>query len=136
MADVLTCGVHHVGLTVQDLDEAVMFFCEALGWTELGRNTTYPAAFVSDGSITLTLWRVADPDNAVAFDRRSNIGLHHLALAVENEADLTRTYDRVRVLPGVAVEFPPGPMRAGSATTHFICAMPGGPRIEFATRSS
>jgi catechol 2,3-dioxygenase-like lactoylglutathione lyase family enzyme len=132
----LTRGVHHVGLAVADLDAVERFFVEGLGWDVVGRRPDYPAAFVSDGSLTLTLWRVADPENAVAFDRRANIGLHHLALAVEDEAALVTVYERVRRYPGVEIEFPPEPNRPGSATLHFICAMPGGIRIEFATSAT
>jgi catechol 2,3-dioxygenase-like lactoylglutathione lyase family enzyme len=134
LTDSLTRGVHHVGLVVRDLDEAGRFFTDALGFREVGRNDAYPALFVSDGGVTLTLWRLADPDNAVAFDRKTNIGLHHLALAVPDEAKLAVIFERVRDYPGVTVEFAPGPMRPGSPTHHFICAMPGGVRIEFATR--
>jgi catechol 2,3-dioxygenase-like lactoylglutathione lyase family enzyme len=136
LADSLTRGVHHVGLAVRDLDEAANFFSEALGFKEVGRNDAYPALFVSDGSVTLTLWRVTDPANAVAFDRKTNIGLHHLALAVPDEAALAAVYERVRNHRDVTVEFAPEPTRPGAATRHFICAMPGGVRIEFATRPS
>ena len=74
--------------------------------------------------------------NAVAFNRKTNIGLHHLALAVADEAALATVHERVRNHPGVVVEFAPEPVRAGSTTHHFICAIPGGIRIEFATRPS
>src|ERR1700744_1101031 len=97
-------------------------------------NPSYPAVFVSDGSTTLTLWRLADPGNAQAFDRRANVGLHHLALKVGDQADLSTVYERVRTFPDVVIEFPPGPVREGSQMHHFICAMPGGVRLEFATQ--
>jgi catechol 2,3-dioxygenase-like lactoylglutathione lyase family enzyme len=132
----MTSGVHHVGLAVPDIDAACDFFCEALGWTLVGRNDLYPSAFVSDGTVTLTLWRVADPAAAVAFDRRVNIGLHHLALAVSDEAALQVAFERVSQHPGVAIEFPPGPIRPGSDRKHFICAMPGGLRLEFTPKSN
>ena len=44
---------------------------------EPGGAPSYPATFVSDGCTMVTLWRVAHPDEAVSFDRRSNVGLHH-----------------------------------------------------------
>ncbi len=134
MAEALTRGVHHVGLAVRDLDEATSFFCGTLGFKEVARNDAYPTVFVSDGTVTLTLWRVNDPQTAVAFNRKTNIGLHHLALAVADEAALARVYERVRNHRGVVVEFTPEPVRPGSTTHHFICAMPGGIRVEFATR--
>ena len=84
LIDALTHGVHHVGLAVRDLDEATAFFCGTLGFKEVSRNDAYPSVFVSDGVVTLTLWRVVDPLNAVAFNRKTNIGLHHLALAVSD----------------------------------------------------
>ncbi|UPG94545.1 VOC family protein [Luteibacter aegosomatissinici] len=126
-----TCGIHHVGLAVPDLDTAMDFFVDALGWESLGRNDDYPAGFVSDGVITLTLWRVAFPTEATPFDRRKNVGLHHLAIAVSDEAALHAVFARVSNFPGVTIEFPPGPTRPGSARMHFICGMPGGIRLEF-----
>ncbi|MCJ2048947.1 VOC family protein [Methylobacterium sp. J-070] len=129
----LTLGVHHVGLAVPDLDAAERFFVEALGWSVVGGVPDYPAAFVSDGTTMVTLWRVADPGHAVAFDRRGNVGLHHLALKVADLDVLAAAYERVRAHPGVAIEFAPGPMREGSPMHHFICAMPGGVRLEVAT---
>ncbi|WP_281848899.1 VOC family protein [Dyella sp. GSA-30] len=135
MSEALTCGVHHVGLAVPDLDAAMAFFCDTLGWKEVGRNDNYPSGFVTDGSTTLTLWRVADPATAIAFDRRANIGLHHLALAVPDEAALFALFDKVSRHPGVTIEFPPGPVRPGMDRKHFICAMPGGLRLEFTPRT-
>jgi len=135
MTEAITQGVHHVGLAVPDLDAAVAFFTDALGWRLVGRNDGYPSAFVSDGAVMVTLWRVADPDTATRFDRRANVGLHHLALAVADEAALGVAYERVRGHPGVAIEFASGPIREGIAQKHFICAMPGGLRLEFTARA-
>lgn len=133
MTRALTNGVHHVGLSVPDLGAVERFFVDALGWTVVGGVLSYPAVFVSDGTTMVTLWRVADPEGAVPFDRRANVGLHHLALKVADHAALTVVYDRVRCHAGVVIEYPPGPMREGSPMSHFICAMPGGVRLEFAT---
>ncbi len=133
MTGKLTSGVHHVGITVPDLEEAERFFCGALGWDVVGNNPAYPAVFVSDGHTMVTIWRAADPSAALAFDRRGNIGLHHLALGVADEAALETVFDRVRSHPGVTIEFVPAPIREGSKTRHFICTMPGGVRLEFAT---
>ncbi len=133
MSEPLTLGVHHVGLAVPDLAAAERFFVEALGWSAVGGVPSYPATFVSDGQTMVTLWRVADPSAALPFDRRGNVGLHHLALKVGDAAALADVHERVSAHPSTAIEFAPQPMREGSAVRHFICAMPGGVRIEFAT---
>jgi catechol 2,3-dioxygenase-like lactoylglutathione lyase family enzyme len=133
MINALTCGAHHIGLAVPDLDAATRFFCDALGFSVAGERPDYPARFVSDGTTLLTLWQVSDPATATQFDRRANIGLHHLALAVTDDVALETVYARVSGHPGVIVEFAPEPIREGATTRHFICAMPGGIRIEFAT---
>ena len=133
MTTPLTRGAHHVGLSVPDLEAATRFFTDALGFRVAGERPDYPARFVSDGTTLLTLWQVSDPAHATRFDRRANIGLHHLALAVADEAALETVHARVSGHPGVTVEFAPEPIRAGSSIRHFICAMPGGIRIEFAT---
>jgi catechol 2,3-dioxygenase-like lactoylglutathione lyase family enzyme len=133
LTETLTLGVHHVGLAVPDLDAAQRFFVEALGFKVVGGNPLYPAVFVSDGTTMLTLWRVSDPATATPFDRRGNIGLHHLALKVADRAALGTAFDSVRTHPGVVVEFPPGPMREGAALHHCIVAIPGGIRLEIAT---
>jgi len=133
MTGKLTQGVHHIGLTVPDLDQARAFFCGLLGFDEVGGVPAYPSIFVSDGTILLTLWRAADPLTARAFDRRANIGLHHLSLAVADDAALEEAWEKVRAHDEVVIDAPPGPIRPGSATRHFLIFIPGGIRIEFAT---
>jgi catechol 2,3-dioxygenase-like lactoylglutathione lyase family enzyme len=98
----LTQGAHHIGLAVRDLDEAFGFFHNALGFEQVGEVPDYPAIAVSDGTTMLILWRVANPTTANGFDRRTNIGLHHLALRVPDEAALNTVFERVRSHPGTA----------------------------------
>jgi catechol 2,3-dioxygenase-like lactoylglutathione lyase family enzyme len=133
MTQPLTRGVHHVGLALPDIAAARDFFVEALGFRQAGEVPAYPALFVSDGATLITLWQVEDPATATGFDRRRNVGLHHLALGVADAATLDLVHQRIRDWPGVAVEFAPGPMREGSAVRHMIAAIPGGVRVEFAT---
>jgi catechol 2,3-dioxygenase-like lactoylglutathione lyase family enzyme len=133
VTDKLTRGIHHIGLTVPDIDQARAFFCGTLGFDEVGGVPAYPSIFVSDGAILLTLWRAADPPTARAFDRRANIGLHHLSLAVADDAALELAWAKVIAHPGVVIDAAPGPIRPGSATRHFLILIPGGIRIEFAT---
>lgn len=100
----------------------------------MGQVESYPATFVSDGVTTLTLWRVDASSQAIPFNRRTNVGLHHLALAVRDAASLRQVFEHVRAYPGASLKMEPGPMRPGSSLDHFICTMPGGLRIEFTAR--
>ncbi len=120
-----TLGLHHAGLTVPDLRATRAFFEEALAFEVVGEKPDYPAVFLSDGTIMITLWQ-ADA-NARAFDRRGNVGLHHLAFRV---ADLDAVHDRLRARADVTLEFAPEAL-GGGATRHLMCAVPGGIRVEF-----
>jgi catechol 2,3-dioxygenase-like lactoylglutathione lyase family enzyme len=125
----LTFGVDHIGLTVRDLDASRDFFVICLGWRIFGCNEKYPSCYVTDGSCKITLWRVADPSSAVSFDRRKNIGLHHLALKVATRESLDTLFARVRGWPGVVVEFAPELSGTGPKV-HAMVYEPGGNRIE------
>lgn len=126
----LTGGVDHVGLSVKDLGVTMRFFCDCLGFRQIGGRPDYPAVFVSDGSVMLTLWQVRGSADAVAFDRRANVGLHHLALKAPSSGALAALHDRVAAWPGVTIDFPHEPLGAGPKI-HFMAFEPGGIRIEF-----
>lgn len=126
----LTIGFDHVGLSVNDLDASSRFFVECLGWQVVGQNPSYPAIFISDGANRLTLWQVDKSNGFVNFDRRKNVGLHHLALKVADMATLDELYTRVSDWPGVVVEFAPEPVGKGPRV-HCMVREPGGVRIEF-----
>ena len=130
MSNSMTQGVHHVGLTVTDLDASRDFFIELLGWEEVGGNPDYPAVFVSDGTVMVTLWRAAEPARARPFDKNNHVGLHHLALRVADLDTLDRIYRKLISDDNVTIEFPPEPLRHGP-TIHMMCSEPGGIRIEF-----
>jgi catechol 2,3-dioxygenase-like lactoylglutathione lyase family enzyme len=125
-----TRGVHHVGLTVPDLGRTRRFFTDVLRFRPVGEVPDYPAVFLSDGSVMLTLWEVQERDRAIAFDRRRGIGLHHLALAVPDDAALDALHERLAAESDVEVEFAPEPL-GGGPTRHMMCAIPGGVRVEF-----
>ena len=125
-----TVGTDHIGLSVLDLDGTRRFFCDCLGWAVVGERPDYPAVFVADGHVTLTLWQVEVPDNAVKFDRRANVGLHHLALAVATRAELDALHAHVAAWPGVIVDFAPE-LSGKGPKIHFIVREPSGLRIEF-----
>lgn len=125
-----TQGVHHVGLTVTDLDASCRFFTDLLGWERVGADPGYPAVFVSDGSVMVTLWQAKDPATAAPFDKNNHVGLHHLAIRVASLESLDRLYRRLEAAENVDIEFAPEPLRGGPAT-HMMCYEPGGIRIEF-----
>jgi catechol 2,3-dioxygenase-like lactoylglutathione lyase family enzyme len=125
----LTVGVDHIGLTVRNLEQTRLFFCDCLGWHVIGENASYPAVFVSDGQDRVTLWQISDPDNCSPFDRRVNLGLHHLALKVADLPSLHSTFARVAAWPDVVVEFSPELVGNGPRV-HCMINEPGGLRIE------
>lgn len=69
-----TQGVHHVGLTVPELDAAANFFTEALDFQLVAERPANPAKFVSDGTILLTLWQAKPEAPTVEFDRFHHFG--------------------------------------------------------------
>ena len=129
MTTSLTQGAHHIGLTVPNLSETLAFFTGPLGFSQVGEVPDYPAAFVSDGTTMITLWQAEKPATAASFDRKNGIGLHHLALRVENGEVLDELHQRVSKVDGVTIEFAPESLRDGP-TTHMMMAIPGGIRLE------
>lgn len=124
-----TKGIHHLGLTVPNVREAQVFFEEALGFKKVNEKPDYPAVFVSDGTVMLTLWQAEDPANAIPFDRRRGIGLHHLALQVENEAVLRELAVSLATRKDVRIEFSPEPLGT-SHLRHMMLRIPGNIRLE------
>lgn len=124
----ITKGTHHIGLAVSKLEESANFFTSLLGWKEVKRNEEYPAIFVSDGSIMVTLWAVKE-EPSIQFNRKRNIGLHHVAFKVENENDLNNIHKRLTE-NGIRMELAPEQLGQGPAK-HMMCYEPSGIRVEF-----
>ncbi|WP_118182751.1 VOC family protein [Paraburkholderia phosphatilytica] len=128
--DSLTSGIDHLGLTVRNIEVTSAFFIECLGWKKVGEKPDYPAVFVSDGRIMLTLWQLKNAEPGSEFDRRSHIGLHHVALRAKDERAFDEILQRVSNWPGVKVEFPPELLGQGPKR-HMMIYEPGGIRVEF-----
>ena len=124
----LTTGCHHIGLTVNKLEESANFFTKTLGWQEVRRDKDYPAIFVTDHTVLITLWGSQKPEQP--FDKNHNIGLHHLALKLETEEQLTTLYHKLLKTNDIKIEFAPELLRQGPAK-HMMCYEPSGIRIEF-----
>ena len=122
-----TKGAHHIGLTVSNLEESAKFFTSLLGWKEVRRKEDYPAIFVSDGQIMLTLWATKE-EPLGEFNKNRNVGLHHIAFSVADEECLNRLYVRLKE-SGVKIEFSPELLGSGPAK-HMMCYEPSGIRVE------
>lgn len=126
----LTAGVSHIGLAVSKLQASLKFF-EALGFQKVGGSDTYPSIFVSDGASLITLWQT--DEDATPFDRRKNVGLHHLAIKVANRTALDTAYTAVSKIDGVRIDgegaFAPQALD-GTPLTHAMVYEPSGNRIE------
>ncbi len=128
---VMTKGLNHLGLSVSKLDKTVAFFTDVLGWRVAGGDPSYPVKFVTDGEIFLTLWQTTKGEKVVPFNRKNNIGLHHLALTVDSFATLDELHERFKKTDGVVIEFGPE-LNRGGPTKHMIIREPSGNRLEFA----
>ncbi|WP_201279018.1 VOC family protein [Leptolyngbya iicbica] len=125
----ITQGLHHLGLTVSNIDQTRDFFVNVLAFKQVGAKPDYPAYFVSDGTTLLTLWQAKDPESAVPFNRHTNIGLHHFALKVDGAATLTALHEKLQAIADVTIEFAPEPLGNGP-TQHMMLIIPGGIRME------
>ena len=125
----ITQGAHHIGLTVPSIDAARDFFVNVLEFQYVGGRPEYPSYFVSDGTIFITLWQATDPENATPFDRKNNIGLHHLALNVTDIDTLNGIYQTLLKTDDVTIEFPPE-LSSGGPSQHLMAYIPGGIRLE------
>ncbi len=124
-----TLGIHHLGLTVPRLADAREFFVHGLGFEQVGEVPDYPAVFVSDGTVMITLWQAEDPANATPFDRRRVIGLHHLALRIADAEALEVLHGELAARADVEIEFAPESL-GGGPVQHMMCRIPGNIRLE------
>lgn len=121
-------GIHHLGLTVSNLEKSSQFFCELLNWKVIRKIDDYPAIFVSNGDIMFTLWQASEAANA--FDRKTNVGLHHVALHIESLDELVQLYNKFKISDLVTIEFAPELLGNGPAQ-HMMIFEPSGIRVEF-----
>jgi catechol 2,3-dioxygenase-like lactoylglutathione lyase family enzyme len=144
----------HVGLTVPNLDAAVDFFVAVFGAEELYRSSrggdsafmTRNFEILGDTSFALAMLRLppnlnielfewSASDTRSAMPRASDLGGHHLCLAVTDvfeACDALRTVPDVRILGDVKTVDPGSPM-AGTRWTYFVT--PWGLRMELVDRS-
>jgi len=78
----------------------------------------------------ITIWQASDPASATPFDRKSNIGLHHLALKVASHDALADLAAKLAAHDGVEIEFSPEAL-GETPLRHMMTTIPGGVRVEF-----
>ncbi|WP_018467398.1 VOC family protein [Calidithermus timidus] len=119
----LITGVHHVGFSVPNLDEALQFFTEVLGF-ELLSHGALPTpddpiaeqfdvepdesvrfAFLKAGGDTIELVEWTSPRQQRQMPRNPDWGGRHLALKT---GGLEQTLARLRTVPGVRILKPRG----------------------------
>lgn len=130
-AEKATGGFDHLGLSVSDLEASTNFFLNVLEFDVAGRDSKYPAVFMNNGEMTLTLWEISD--QAVEFDRKRNVGLHHLAIGVPSFKALDDLYEKIRKTPNIVIEFAPE-LAYGGPAKHMMIREPSGNRIELVHR--
>lgn len=122
-------GFSHVGLAVVSLEQTYDNFFKKLGWEKIGGDKDYPSIFISDGECIITLWQIPNKPS-VSFDRKTNVGLHHIALKIESKEKLFELHEKVKSIGDIKIEFEPQEI-PGFGWWHFICYEPGGIRVEF-----
>jgi len=92
-------GIHHITLTVSDLDRSVAWYTETLGFAELQRITVngMTKAMLSHGGLLLTLTEHGQFAEPGAFSERRT-GLDHLGFAVVDRRTLDAWADRLDAL--------------------------------------
>jgi catechol 2,3-dioxygenase-like lactoylglutathione lyase family enzyme len=85
--------VHHVTITVTDVERSMAFYADILGFQKVA--DFGPRAIMHNGHVLLTLSPPPDPAQAIANDRfnENRVGMDHVSFAVESLADLEQAAD-------------------------------------------
>lgn len=85
---VATRGVHHVTLTVTDVQRSREFYTTILNFQPVAE--VGPRLLLSNGGMGLVIGPAPDPAHALSGDRfdENRVGLDHLSLSVGSRADL------------------------------------------------
>jgi lactoylglutathione lyase len=122
---IATSGIHHLGLTVTDLERSRRFYQELFGWQEVGADTTRGYAFLTDGKNMITLWQ----QSGTAYDK-TRAGLHHFALSIDSVEAMDRA-ERLLREKGVRIHYDRVvPLAEGASESEIYFYDPDGIRVE------
>jgi len=92
MAHALTTGaVHHIALTVADLDRAIQFYTTVLDFQLIA--IAEPKRILSNGTLMLGIGPAQPADPADARFDEKRVGLDHLSFGVPSRDDLLRAIE-------------------------------------------
>jgi len=88
--------VNHIGIAVNNIDEALKLYTEVLGLkltnVEVVEDQKAKTAFIPVGETKIELIESTSPDGTIAkYIEKRGEGLHHIALEVENIQDALKT---------------------------------------------
>lgn len=126
-------NIEHIGITVFDLEKALKFYHDLLGF-EIGEIKENPArkvrmAFVNAGGFQLELIQPTHSDAPIASDmEKEGEGIHHFCMQVEELDSLMETLQKKGIN---FIDQKPRPGAGGGRIAFVDPASAGGVRIEF-----
>ena len=91
--------IHHIAISVRDLEKSVNFYKDIFNFTEVKRFTREDlggkAAFIKLGDIQIELWEFDNQiENQDDFSNLNIIGIKHIAFAVD---DINKIYQELKL---------------------------------------
>ncbi len=120
-----TSGVHHIGLTVTNLERSKAFYQDLFGWKEVGADLKLGYVFLSDRKNFVTLWQQSESRYT-----KATAGLHHFALSVGSADELAQAEQILRK-KGVRIHYDRiVPLHDGAHEAELYFYDPDGIRVE------
>jgi len=124
-------GIHHLDLTVADVERSLAFYVAVLGPLGLVESERYPSyrgteevVYLEFGDELIGL-RPADGGEHRYYD----VGIEHIAFRVDTREEVEAAFERCRST-GAAIHFPPEPDRDVEDYYAFFAFDPDGIRVE------